>query len=108
MTDRKSWSKYGRHIYLLKRIRSIGLVLLPVLVITLSILIVLQLRNGTRNERRDLLQVWNGGNFEQAYEISRNALLENPLDYFMLTINGFSAYQLGISQINNQNADLTS
>ena len=28
-------------------------------------------------------------------------LRDNPMDFFLLTINGFSAYQLGIAQINN-------
>jgi len=62
-----------------------------------------QINNSVRNERRELLRVWNDGNYEEAFRISKNALLENPVDYFLLTINGFSAYQLGISQINNQN-----
>jgi tetratricopeptide (TPR) repeat protein len=73
-----------------------------VLAIITAILLVSHFRSGTRNERRELLRVWNEGNFEQAYEISKNALLENPVDYFLLTIKGFSAYQMGISQINNQ------
>ncbi|MCL2441940.1 MAG: tetratricopeptide repeat protein [Treponema sp.] len=55
------------------------------------------------NDRRELLMVWNDGNYEKTYEMTKNALLEKPVDYFLLTIHGFSAYQLGISQINNQN-----
>jgi tetratricopeptide (TPR) repeat protein len=55
------------------------------------------------NERRDILRLWNAGEIEQVYEISRLALEERPIDYFLLTINGFSAYQLGISQINSHN-----
>ncbi|MCL2210740.1 MAG: tetratricopeptide repeat protein [Treponema sp.] len=66
-------------------------------------LIVIQLKNNTTNERRELLRIWNEGDYEQVYEISKAFLTENPVDYFLLTINGFSAYQLGISQINNQN-----
>ena len=67
-----------------------------------SILIFSQLKNNVTNERRELLRVWNEGNYEQVYEISKNSLSEKPVDYFLLTINGFSAYQMGISQINNQ------
>jgi len=98
-----TWSRYGRQLYLLKRLRSAGAVLLSVFIIVAVIFIIYQIRNGVRYERRELLQVWNDGDFERAYELSKNALLERPVDYFLLTINGFSAYQLGISQINNQN-----
>ncbi|MCL2214669.1 MAG: tetratricopeptide repeat protein [Treponema sp.] len=55
------------------------------------------------NERQEILQIWNSGDYEQAYKLSKIALLNKPIDYFLLTINGFSAYQMGISQINNQN-----
>ncbi|MCL2265676.1 MAG: hypothetical protein FWC22_06510 [Treponema sp.] len=76
---------------------------MALLIVSASIFIVSQVKNGVRNERRELLQVWNDGNYEQSYEMSKNSLLENPVDYFLLTINGFAAYQMGISQINNQN-----
>ena len=102
MLGNKNWSSYGRHIYLLKRIRSIGVIFLSVLLLTASILVISHLKNGVTNERRELLRVWNEGDFIQAFEISKNALTLKPVDYFLLTINGFSAYQLGISQINNQ------
>ena len=98
-----NWSRYGRNIYLLKRIRAVSAVFISVTVIIVAIFLVSRLRDGVSNERRELLRVWNEGNFEQAYLISKNALLEDPVNYFMLTVNGFSAYQLGVSQINNQN-----
>jgi len=74
-----------------------------IIAVAASIGFSLRLRNNTTNERRDLLRVWNSGDYEQAYEISKNALIQKPVDYFFLSINGFSAYQLGISQINRQN-----
>jgi len=68
---------------------------------TVCVLVTKQVKKGSNNEGRDLLRVWNAGDYEQAYTISKNALGQKPVDYFLLTINGFSAYQLGISQINN-------
>ena len=103
MLSDSSLTRYGRHIYLLKRIRVAGIIFLSVMIIAGSILVFFQIRNNMTSDRQELLRVWNEGDFEQAYIISRNALLEKPLDYFLLTINGFSAFQLGISQINNQN-----
>jgi len=98
-----TWSNYGRHIYLLKRIRNIGIVFFSILLIMITVFVVFRVKNGVSNETRELLNVWNEGNYERAYEISKNLLTEKPVDFFLLTVNGFSAYQLGISQINNQN-----
>jgi tetratricopeptide (TPR) repeat protein len=97
------WSRYGRHVYFLKKIRTAMIVFFSVLVIVTAIFIILNIRNNMKNDRQELLQIWNGGDYIQAYEFSKTALLEKPVDYFLLTINGFSAYQMGISQINNQN-----
>jgi len=55
--------------------------------------------------KEELLRLWNSGNFEEVFGISQSALESRPTDYFLLTMNGFSAYQLGISQINNLNAE---
>jgi tetratricopeptide (TPR) repeat protein len=97
----KTKYRYGRQIYLLKRIRNITAVLLIILAAAASVFFVLRVKKGGNNEKRELLQVWSEGDFEQAYKISKNALLEKPVDFFYLTVNGFSAYQLGISQINS-------
>ena len=103
MLYNNSWTQYGRHVYILKRIRSLGVVIVSILILIGAVFAFFQIKSNVGNERRELLHVWNEGDFEQAYEISKNALLERPVDYFLLTINGFSAYQMGISQINNQN-----
>jgi tetratricopeptide (TPR) repeat protein len=67
------------------------------------VLIINRFQNSVKNNRRELLHIWNAGNYEQAYKISKDALNDKPVDYFFLTLNGFSAYQWGISQINNKN-----
>jgi tetratricopeptide (TPR) repeat protein len=53
------------------------------------------------NAGRELLTLWETGAYAEAFESSKLALAVNPLDYLSLMINGFSAYQLGIAQINN-------
>ena len=64
MRNNNSLTSYGRQIYLLKRIRTIGIVFLSISIITVAILIILRLRNNVKNERQELLQVWEEGNYE--------------------------------------------
>jgi len=53
------------------------------------------------NERRQLRDYFETGAFEAAHSKSALLLSERPLDPFLLTIHGFSAYQLAIAQINS-------
>ena len=57
-----------------------------------------------KGERKELLRLWESGSYDEVYNRSQAALASSPMDYFLLTMHGFSAYQLGISQINNINA----
>jgi tetratricopeptide (TPR) repeat protein len=75
-------------------------------ILTLAILALVptlyfRLRNHSVNERMQLREYFESGAFEAAYSKSKEMLNNRPLDYFLLTIHGFSAYQLAISQINN-------
>jgi tetratricopeptide (TPR) repeat protein len=56
---------------------------------------------GKTKAGKELLSLWEAGAYAEAFESSKLELAVNPLDYLALTINGFSAYQLGIAQINN-------
>jgi len=102
MSGNKSRSNYGRQVILLNKIRVFGIVFTAVLIAVISIFLIFRVRDGVSSERRELLQVWNDGDYEKAYEISKILFEEKPVDYFLLSVNGFSAFQLGISQINNQ------
>ena len=103
MHNNKISSRYGQHVYLLSKIRTVLVVFFSVSAIVTGVFVILHVRSNMGSEMRDLLQIWNNGDYEAAYITSRNALTEKPVDYFFLTINCFSAYQMGISQINNQN-----
>jgi len=103
MAKISAWSRYGRHLILLKRIRIVGVIVIALAIVIVSIYGILHVRSGVNSERRELLRVWTEGDYESAYEISKAFLAEKPIDNFLLTVNGFSAYQLGISQINNHN-----
>jgi len=43
------------------------------------------------------LRLWEAGSFAEARALAIEGLGSRPLDYFLLTMRGFSAYQLGIS-----------
>jgi len=93
----------GRQLYKLKKIRTMTAVFFLFIAVVVSVAVVFKLSRGVKNEKKELLRFWNQEDYDQAYTISKDALNENPVDYFLLTVNGFSAYQLGISQINNNN-----
>ena len=63
----------------------------------------LKISSSQRNERRQLRDYFESGLFDEAYKQSSGLLKEKPLDSFLLTIHGFSAYQLAIAQINTYN-----
>ena len=54
-------------------------------------------------DRKDLLQLWDSSDFEALYLVSAEQLVQKPLDYFILTLHGFSSYQLAMAQINSFN-----
>ena len=58
-------------------------------------------RGRPRVDRNELLRLWETGHFGEVHRLSQEALLARPLDYFLLTMHGFSAYQLGVSQIDS-------
>jgi tetratricopeptide (TPR) repeat protein len=60
----------------------------------------LKIRGAGRNESRQLRDFFESGAFEAAYDQSGEMLKKKPLDFFLLTVNGFSAYQLAIAQTN--------
>ena len=103
MNNNKISSRYGQHVYLLSKIRAILVVFFSVSAIVTGVFVIIHVRNNMGSEIRELMQIWKDGDYEAAYLSSKHALLENPVDYLFLKIYGFSAYQMGISQINNQN-----
>jgi tetratricopeptide (TPR) repeat protein len=83
-----------------------AVVLVAGLLALIPLLLFTNFKNTAGNEKKDILRVWDAGDFDQAFEISKNALSSRPMDYFFFFFNGFSAYQLGISQINTHNTIL--
>ena len=103
MTRNRSQSGFRVRKNRRKTIYKIALSIVLLSLIIFLAINIFQLRQNTRIDRRDILELWSSGDFEEVYWQSRDYLAQRPLDYFFLTINGFSSYQLAIAQINNQN-----
>jgi len=103
MQNYKYRSHHGHKVFILKGFHTLIAALIIIFTITSAILIISRLKNGINNEKREILRLWNSGEYEQVFLSSKDALFKKPTDNFLLTINGFSAFQLGISQINSQN-----
>ena len=58
---------------------------------------------GAQRASRDaILRLWEEGSFAEAHRAALEALASRPMDYFLLTMRGFSAYQVGVAQANRQ------
>ncbi|MDR2659467.1 MAG: tetratricopeptide repeat protein [Spirochaetaceae bacterium] len=58
--------------------------------------------NHSVKKYKDLTQLWRNGEYREVYDESERQLIEKPMDFFLLSLRGYSAYQLAIAQINNQ------
>jgi tetratricopeptide (TPR) repeat protein len=81
--------------------RAAAAVVIAALFVAAPVPFIARVRNRAGGERRELLRLWEAGDFVGAFRLSTEALAARPLDYFLLTIRGFTAYQMGISQINS-------
>jgi len=101
MFSRRSVSGYGAGFRRKQIFQKALLAVIVLIFLSLLPVIYLKLKEHGGNERRELSTLFESGAFESAYVQSREMLRERPLDLFLLTIHGFSAYQLAIAQINN-------
>jgi len=77
----------------------LGLIILAIL--SLLPLFYFEANGNSGVERRNIRNFFETGAFESAYSQSKEILKEKPQDSFLLTIHGFSSYQLAVAQINN-------
>jgi tetratricopeptide (TPR) repeat protein len=97
----KNRSDYGLHFHRKKTICKVMAAVTAAFLVSISLVFFISRKNRLGNERQEVLEYWENGFFDLAFSASGTALLSKPVDYFFLTLRGFSAYQLGIAQINN-------
>jgi tetratricopeptide (TPR) repeat protein len=101
MWDMRTRSDYGVHMRRVKTIHKAVVLAIALILVSASLFFVIGRRNRSGNERKDMLEFWEAGAYDRAYSASGASLNSRPLDYFLLTLHGFSAYQLGVAQINS-------
>jgi tetratricopeptide (TPR) repeat protein len=102
----RTQSAYRKHLRRKRLIFTAAVLVFIGLAVFASTRVVVKVREwAAKGDRRELLHLWDSGDFNEVFSISQTALDSHPTDYFLLTIHGFSAYQLGISQINSLNAE---
>jgi tetratricopeptide (TPR) repeat protein len=84
-------------------VKAFALMVCIAVVISLIPLAIMKI-GGDQSDRKELARLWESSSFEQAYAESGDRLIQRPLDFFFLTLHGFSAYQLSVAQINNSSA----
>jgi tetratricopeptide (TPR) repeat protein len=94
-------SEYGVQVHRKQTIHTAAATVFIFIFISFGVIFFIGWRNRLGNERRELIQLWENGSYEQTFVISGDELFKKPMDYFLLTLHGFSAYQLAIAQINN-------
>ncbi|MDR2135249.1 MAG: tetratricopeptide repeat protein [Treponema sp.] len=82
-------------------IRWVSVFVLVLFLASAAVLAGITLRNRESKARQEMLSLWEAGAYAEAFDFSSLELSARPLDYLALTVNGFSAYQLGIAQINS-------
>jgi tetratricopeptide (TPR) repeat protein len=97
----KNRSEYGTRVHRKQTIHAVTAVVLIGFLISSGVIVFIGWRNRLGNERKDLARLWEEGSFEKAFEMSLVRLETKPMDYFLLTLHGFSAYQLAVAQINS-------
>jgi len=99
---KRARSSYGLQILKKRALRIAAAGLAVALVAGGVVLFLPGFIKNSRGDRTELLQFWSGGDYAAAYDLSRRSLESKPLDAVILTIHGFSAYQLATTQLNSQ------
>jgi tetratricopeptide (TPR) repeat protein len=101
MLKERNRSDYGIHIHRIKIVHAVAAAAVALIVLSILSILFIGWKSKLGNEKRELLDLWSGGDYDACVRLSGMRLQEKPMDYFLLTIHGFSAYQLGIVQINS-------
>jgi tetratricopeptide (TPR) repeat protein len=101
MFGNRSQSDYGLHVHRKQALKNAVTVFVVLILLFLVSAAFIRLRGRGRSAIQDLKRLYASGSYDQAYALSREQLREKPLDFSLLTIHGFSAFELALAQINS-------
>jgi tetratricopeptide (TPR) repeat protein len=101
MVKERSRSEYGVQVHRRQAIHVITAMVVAGLLLSSLVIVFIGWRNRVGNERKELTRLWEEGSYENVYGLSGSRLTAKPMDFFLLTLHGFSAYQLAVAQIND-------
>ncbi|MDR0685497.1 MAG: tetratricopeptide repeat protein [Spirochaetaceae bacterium] len=102
----KSAQAHGLHNRRRRHPRGIFLAAAVLIAISAGLVLVISTRNHSQRMYRDLAQLWKNGAYRDVYEESGRLLEYAPLDFFLLSLRGYAAYQLTLAQINTQDIQM--
>ncbi|GMO27126.1 MAG: tetratricopeptide repeat protein [Termitinemataceae bacterium] len=98
-----SKSNYGSVIRRKQTLRTfVLLILLAFILVSIVALFSIQ-RSRSARDQKDLIRLWQSEDYRSVFDQSAKDLEKKPMDYFLLSLHGFSAYQLAVAQINQEN-----
>ncbi|MDR3343618.1 MAG: hypothetical protein LBT14_12730 [Treponema sp.] len=100
MFNKRSGFDYGVHLRLKRTLHVALTTVIMVIIIAVLSVCFISWKNRLGSEQEELVQLWEAGSYDKAFDLSRERLLTKPMDHFLLMVHGFSAYQLAIAQIN--------
>jgi tetratricopeptide (TPR) repeat protein len=100
MARKNSRSEYGARFHRKQIIRTVAIVVIGVVLVCGIVFFFTGWRSRLGDEKKELLQYWEEGDYNRAFALSGEKLEAKPMDYFLLTIHGFASYQLAVAQIN--------
>jgi tetratricopeptide (TPR) repeat protein len=89
-----------------RRLRGIFFVAAALIAISAGFVFVMSTRNYSQRTYGDLAQLWKNGAYREVYDESGRLLGDTPLDFFLLSLRGYAAYQLALAQINTQDMQM--
>ncbi|GHU39025.1 hypothetical protein FACS1894190_02050 [Spirochaetia bacterium] len=94
-------SRYGVSVKRKQTIYAIFFVVLLASAVVASVAFITIQKSRSSKTQKDIVALWKSNSYQEVFGVSSKALEAKPLDYFLLSIHGFSAYQVAIAQINN-------
>jgi tetratricopeptide (TPR) repeat protein len=83
-----------------KRLLKLAVIVVVAAGLVCAVYFIKNFQTRVNRERSEPISYWQAGNYAESFKSSGIQLQKAPMDYFFLTVYGYSAYQLAFSQVN--------